>query len=283
MRIQNEDSKLVLYIGLGIGGAIATLVAIFGFLLMFGVGFEFIPTPSDDPGISMPINNTPEDPIVNTDNPTDKKECKELYDEIENELDEANYCEKTSDCDDIVLGGGYVEFGCYHYINKDVEKNLILNKMENYSKNGCIQMINKCAPVPEAQCYQKRCVPKGEVPTTSGKVTKVVGVTAFVGKNNGIGEEFSIESNFAPEEYVLKIKNFNYETGLLELEYDKRYLGSACSSENGTGELQLPYGKELCLISTTCDAGENVCFENEKVKDGIKIKHTVEEYDGERI
>jgi len=33
-------------------------------------------------------------------------------------------------------------------------------------------------------------------------------------------------------------------------------------------------------MSTECDKGETVCFENIKTEDGIKIRHTTELYDG---
>lgn len=83
--------------------------------------------------------------------------CKEMYDEIENDLDRANFCQTNSDCDYIMLGGSYVRFGCYHYINKDVDKELIYQKMSVYDKK-CRDMINKCAPAPTAKCVSNKCV-----------------------------------------------------------------------------------------------------------------------------
>jgi len=83
--------------------------------------------------------------------------CKEMYDEIENDLDKANFCQTDSDCDVIMLGGAYVRFGCYHYINKIVDRELIYKKMSVYDKK-CIDMINKCAPAPTAQCVSNKCV-----------------------------------------------------------------------------------------------------------------------------
>jgi len=80
-----------------------------------------------------------------------------MYDEIENDLDRVNFCQTNSDCDSIMLGGAYVRFGCYHYINKNVDKELIYQKMGVYDKK-CKDMINKCAPVPTAQCVSNKCV-----------------------------------------------------------------------------------------------------------------------------
>ena len=83
--------------------------------------------------------------------------CKEMYDEIENDLDKANFCQTNSDCSAIMLGGAYVKFGCYHYINKSIDKELIYQKMSVYDKK-CSDMINKCAPAPTAQCVSNKCV-----------------------------------------------------------------------------------------------------------------------------
>jgi len=83
--------------------------------------------------------------------------CKEMYDEIENDLDRANFCQTNSDCDSIMLGGVYVRFGCYHYINKNVDKELIYQKMDVYNKK-CRNIINECASAPTAQCVSNKCV-----------------------------------------------------------------------------------------------------------------------------
>ncbi len=83
--------------------------------------------------------------------------CEEMYNEIENDLDNANYCEKNSDCAVIMLGSVYIKFGCYHYINKNVDEEQIFQKMRVYDKN-CRSMINKCLPAPEAQCVSGKCV-----------------------------------------------------------------------------------------------------------------------------
>jgi len=88
-------------------------------------------------------------------------ECGRLYDEIENDMDVANYCDTASDCEVLILGGSYIEFGCYHFINKEVDKQLFYDKMETYSSQ-CSMIINECAPAPEAECIDGKCVFVGE-------------------------------------------------------------------------------------------------------------------------
>ena len=83
--------------------------------------------------------------------------CKSMYNEIEKELEDSNYCTQDSDCDSIALGGFYIEFGCYHYINKNVDKEVIYQKMEKYSNKGCTTMIDKCARAPPAICSSGKC------------------------------------------------------------------------------------------------------------------------------
>ncbi len=84
--------------------------------------------------------------------------CESMYDEIEKELEASNYCTQDSDCDSIMLGGAYIEFGCYHYINKNVDKDLIYKMMQEYDNNKCITMIDRCALAPPAICSSEKCV-----------------------------------------------------------------------------------------------------------------------------
>jgi len=92
--------------------------------------------------------------------PTGDFTCEDLYDEIENDIDNANYCNTDTDCEILMLGGWYVDFGCYHFINKDVDQEQFFRKMSIY-KEKCSQVINECAPSPDAKCELNRCVPKG--------------------------------------------------------------------------------------------------------------------------
>ena len=98
-------------------------------------------------------------PSVQTPVPAQSLSCQSLYDEIENDLDKANYCRDDSDCDVLVLGGQYVEFGCYHFVNKNIDKNQFYDKMKFYWQK-CNQIINKCAPAPQPSCVSGKCLYK---------------------------------------------------------------------------------------------------------------------------
>ncbi len=87
--------------------------------------------------------------------------CKEMYDDIENDINVANYCQTNSDCDVLMLGGEYVAFGCYHFINKGVDKDQFYKKMATY-KQKCSHIINRCAPAPDAQCVSNKCIHVGQ-------------------------------------------------------------------------------------------------------------------------
>jgi hypothetical protein len=84
-------------------------------------------------------------------------DCKSMYSDIEADLEKANFCENDSDCAVLMLGGEYIEFGCYHFINKDVYKEPFYEKMEKY-RSECSTMIDKCAPAPNATCVSMKCV-----------------------------------------------------------------------------------------------------------------------------
>ncbi len=83
--------------------------------------------------------------------------CEEMYNEIENDINDANYCEIDSDCDVLMLGGQYVDFGCYHFVNNAVDKDQFYKKMDVYEQK-CSKIINLCAPVPDARCVSNKCI-----------------------------------------------------------------------------------------------------------------------------
>jgi len=85
--------------------------------------------------------------------------CEEMYQEIENDLARANYCQTNSDCIDISLGAMYIKFGCYHYVNKNIDQEKIYRKMDVYNEK-CSKAINDCAPIPNAKCVNNKCVEK---------------------------------------------------------------------------------------------------------------------------
>ena len=83
--------------------------------------------------------------------------CQEMYKEIENDINKSNYCKVNSDCDVLMLGGWYVNWGCYHFINKTVDKDQFYKKMDIY-KQQCSKTINDCASAPSARCVSNKCV-----------------------------------------------------------------------------------------------------------------------------
>lgn len=86
-------------------------------------------------------------------------ECSQIYDQIENDLKNANYCQTDSDCQVLILGGPYIEFGCYHYINKKFDKEEFDSRMIDYFRQ-CGVMIDECASTPKVACVSGKCVEK---------------------------------------------------------------------------------------------------------------------------
>lgn len=87
--------------------------------------------------------------------------CEEMYDEIENDIDNANYCKTDSDCDVLMLVGRYMEFGCYRFVNKGVDKDQFYKKIDTYYQK-CSQILNECAPVSDTRCVSNKCVRIGQ-------------------------------------------------------------------------------------------------------------------------
>ncbi len=82
--------------------------------------------------------------------------CSNLYDAIDTDLQNANHCTVNSDCKTLPLGSMYIEFGCYHYINKDENSTEFYQRMNFYSAE-CGNIIDLCSPTPEAKCVDGKC------------------------------------------------------------------------------------------------------------------------------
>jgi hypothetical protein len=82
--------------------------------------------------------------------------CEILYQEVENAFKEANSCEQDSDCKAIKLGGPYIEFECYKFVNKRIDEDELVKKLEAYHKK-CAKMIDLCTPSPNPKCVNKKC------------------------------------------------------------------------------------------------------------------------------
>lgn len=128
---------------------------IIAIVVVAGVSFWLMATFSE-PKSTQPMTTTPNQPIT-INQPSSNFKCEDMYDEIENDLDRSNYCQSDSDCSVIMLGGWYDDFGCYHFINKDVDQEQFFTKMDAY-KEKCSQIINECAPAPDAKCVSNKCV-----------------------------------------------------------------------------------------------------------------------------
>lgn len=82
--------------------------------------------------------------------------CSKLYDEIDTELQNANYCTVDSDCQTLPLGSMYIMFGCYHYININENATDFYERM-NYYDAECGDIIDMCRESPEPVCRKGKC------------------------------------------------------------------------------------------------------------------------------
>lgn len=87
-----------------------------------------------------------------------KAECDALRDEIENDFKKANFCNTDSDCKFIQLGGWYIDFGCYKFVNIATREDELLNKIEKYKDvMKCSRKINDCMSSGIPVCVNKKC------------------------------------------------------------------------------------------------------------------------------
>jgi len=98
---------------------------------------------------------------VPSDEPASAEACQALHDEIENDFRTANHCTVDSDCKFIRLGGWYIDFGCYKYVNASTDGHALLDKIERYKdKMRCSAKINECMDAGSPACVQGKCVGK---------------------------------------------------------------------------------------------------------------------------
>lgn len=83
--------------------------------------------------------------------------CKMEYASIDREVKAANYCSVDADCAALSLGGELIEFGCYHYVNKEIDQERLMERMVDHVEK-CSEMINDCDYAPGAKCVDGKCV-----------------------------------------------------------------------------------------------------------------------------
>ena len=88
-------------------------------------------------------------------------QCEQFHDEIENDFKKANFCEKDGDCKVVQLGGWYIEFGCYKYVNTSTNEGELFDKIHKYKDEmKCSEKINDCMKSNEPVCINKKCASK---------------------------------------------------------------------------------------------------------------------------
>lgn len=93
--------------------------------------------------------------------PASPAACQTLHDEIETDFRTANHCTVDSDCKFIRLGGWYIDFGCYKYVNVSTDENALFDKIERYKdKMRCSAKINECMEAGTPVCAQGKCAGK---------------------------------------------------------------------------------------------------------------------------
>ncbi len=112
------------------------------------------------------LGNSFETNVIYSERKQDRKrltefECMDTYNEINRDLQNANYCENDSDCKTLPLAGPYIEFGCYHYINKNENSTDFYSRMNQYLAD-CERIIDLCMMSPEPKCESGKCVEADE-------------------------------------------------------------------------------------------------------------------------
>jgi hypothetical protein len=160
-------------------------------------------------------------------------ECSLLAQEIEKEIEKANYCEKDEDC--IVVTYFGCPLGCYNLINKKEEIKL-KKKSEKYNKN-CLICLYKCPlPPKEAICFNKKCVPKYKSQITTEKSEYVQGERINATIFNGFSKSITFNPLFGLcGDLFIEKKNLNWnkintnwpapcEVMSIELTYGEKYI-----------------------------------------------------------
>lgn len=88
--------------------------------------------------------------------------CEAAYNSIEEDFEEANFCEEDKDCKTMEIEGMFALFGCYKFVNVKTNEQKFYDKMIEYYQH-CEAPINMCASVPEVVCVSNKCVQKSDL------------------------------------------------------------------------------------------------------------------------
>ena len=88
-------------------------------------------------------------------------DCGIWHDAIEQAFRDENYCETDADCQSIELGGEFVQFGCFKYVNQSVGPETVYRELRSYLQE-CHAAIDECNAAPTPICISKKCVASEE-------------------------------------------------------------------------------------------------------------------------
>ncbi|MFZ2975196.1 MAG: hypothetical protein WA055_01025 [Candidatus Moraniibacteriota bacterium] len=78
--------------------------------------------------------------------------------------------------------------------------------------------------------------------------------------------------------YEMKLENINADDSI-DLRYSEIYLGESCSElKNTTAVIRVLLNNESCLSSTSCDAGDKICFKITKKDKNIFLEYAIKNW-----
>jgi len=72
--------------------------------------------------------------------------CQQLENQIQNNLNSSNYCTQDSDCVALNLG---CQLGCFAFVNKNADLNILGNLTNVYIDSGCKVCNELCIKMPD--------------------------------------------------------------------------------------------------------------------------------------
>lgn len=165
-------------------------------------------------------------------------DCQQMHDEIENDLTNANYCQTDTDCEPITLSSVYVVFGCYHYVNKEIDKEQIYNKMDKYIAK-CSRIIDKCATAPEAKCDLGKCVEKTQV---QPKIIDIIELSSNSQKY--LNQTVQIEGRLQDNKVCTKMKCSDTDPCCNQCTVKIKYGGEAITAEGNNCVFESPVNSQ---------------------------------------